>query len=61
MSITESKYKRMRNLGTVDNWLYSRGDRSDSDLKKDSMGLYVLMWNGEDGEPYKVYLPKNLK
>ena len=58
----QEKYKLMRRVdGTVENWLYTRGDRDRDDLKEDSKGQYVLMWNGGYKENYKVYLPEDLK
>lgn len=39
------------------NWLESRGDRDESDVRQDERGYYVFMV-GKGGKPKRVYIPQ---
>ena len=54
-------------VNTIKKWLYSRGGRTQEDLKKDSNGYFIMMSTGiynHHTSTYgqkKVYLPDELK
>ena len=58
--MTEMKHRVEKHVRTVKDWLYVRGGRDENDIKKDELGQYVLMGDGNKGLE-KVYIPKDLK